>query len=118
MSQFIYLYRMGETAQRDAMGTPERAQQNMQRWMEWMRQLDAQGHLKDRGQPLDRAGKVVRGQQKTVTDGPYAEAKDLVGGFTIVEAKDIDQAAQLAGGCPILDGGGSVEIRPVMKMEL
>jgi len=118
MSQFIYLYRMADTAQREATGTPAQAQQSMQRWMEWMRQLDAQGHLKDRGQPLERAGKVVRGQQKTVTDGPYAEAKDLVGGFTIVEAKDIDQAAQLAGGCPILESGGSVEIRPVMKMDV
>src|SRR5215831_17453433 len=118
MSQFLYLYRMSSTARQEAMGTPERAQQNMQRWMAWMRDLDAKGHLKDRGQPLERAGKVVRGQQKTVSDGPYAEAKDLVGGFTIVEARDIDQAVELSRGCPILEGGGSVEIRPVMKMDI
>ncbi len=61
---------------------------------------------------------MVRGQQKTVTDGPYTEAKDLVGGFTIVEARDIDQAVELSRGCPILDGEGSVEVRPVMKMDL
>jgi len=118
MSQFLYLYRMAEAARQDAMGTPERAQQNMQKWMAWMRDLDARGHLKDRGQPLERAGKVVKGQQKTVSDGPYAETKDLVGGFTIVEARDIDQAVDLSRGCPILDGGGSVEIRPVMKMDM
>ena len=105
-------------ARQEAMGTPERAQQNMQKWMAWMRDLDAKGHLKDRGQPLERAGKVVRGQQKTVSDGPYAEAKDLVGGFTIVEARDIDKAVELSRGCPILEGGGSVEIRPVMKMDM
>jgi hypothetical protein len=117
MSQFLYLYRMGDAARQEAMGTPERAQQSMQRWMAWMKELDAKGHLKDRGQPLERTGKVVRGQQKSVTDGPYAEAKDLVGGFTIVEARDIDQAVELSHGCPILEGGGSVEVRPVMKMD-
>ena len=117
MSQFLYLYRMADGARQEAMGTPERAQQSMQRWMAWMRDLEANGHLKDRGQPLERTGKVVRGQQKTVTDGPYTEAKDLVGGFTLVEARDIEQAVELSRGCPILEGGGSVEVRPVMKMD-
>ncbi len=117
MSQFLYLYRNSDASRQEAMGTPERAQQSMQRWMNWMRELEAKGHLKDRGQPLERTGKVVRGQQKTVTDGPYTEAKDLVGGFTIVDARDIDHAVELSRGCPILEGGGSVEVRPVMKMD-
>jgi hypothetical protein len=117
MSQFLYLYRMADAARQEAMGTPERAQQSMQRWIAWMKELDREGHLKDRGQPLERTGKVVRGQQKTVTDGPYPEAKDIVGGFTLVEAQDIDQAVELSRGCPILEGGGSVEVRPVMKMD-
>ena len=116
MSQFLYLYRSEPAARSQAM-SPESAQQNMQRWMTWMQGLEKQGHLKDRGQPLENGGKVVRGQQKTVTDGPYAEAKDLVGGFTLVEAQNIDQAVELSRGCPILDGGGSVEVRPVMKMD-
>jgi hypothetical protein len=116
MSQFLYLYRMTAAARQEAMGTPDRAQQSMQRWMTWMGQLEADGHLKDRGQPLERTGKVVRGH-KAVTDGPYTEAKDLVGGFTLVEARDIDQAVELSHGCPILEGGGSVEVRPVMKMD-
>jgi hypothetical protein len=117
MSQFIYLYRVAEDARRQAMGTPERAQQSMQRWLAWMKELDAQGHLKERGQPLEMTGKVVRGQEKSVTDGPYTEAKDLVGGFTLIEARDIDQAVELSRGCPILEGGGSVEVRPVMRMD-
>ena len=54
----------------------------------------------------------------TRTDGPFTEAKDLVGGFTLVEARDIDQAVELSRGCPILEGGGSVEVRPVMKMDM
>lgn len=118
MSQFVYLYRSTDAQRAENMGSPERAQQNMQKWMAWMGELDKKGHLKDRGQPLDRTGKVVRGQQKTVTDGPFTEVKDLVGGFSIVEARDIDQAAELSRGCPILDGGGSVEVRPIMKMDL
>jgi hypothetical protein len=116
MSQFLYLYRQDPTTRTQAM-SPELAQQNMQRWMSWMQELDKQGHLKDRGQPLEAGGKVVRGQQKAVTDGPYAEAKDLVGGFSIVEARDIDHAVELSRGCPVFAGGGSVEIRPVMKMD-
>ena len=116
MSDFVYLFRIGEDAQREAMGTPERAQQIMERWMVWMRELETRGHLKDRGQPLDRAGKVVRGPQQTVTDGPYVEVKDLVAGFIVVDARDLAHASELARGCPMLEGGGSVEVRPVMKM--
>jgi hypothetical protein len=59
---------------------------------------------------------VQRG--KTVTDGPFAEAKDLVGGYTLVEAKDIAHAAELAQGCPILERGGVVEVRAVMQMNM
>lgn len=117
MSQFIYLYRMSDAAREANMGSPEKAQQSMQRWMAWMQELDKNGHLKDRGQPLERTGKVVRGSQKSIVDGPYVEAKDLVGGFSIVEARDLDQATDLSRGCPVLDGGGSVEVRPVMKMD-
>jgi hypothetical protein len=116
MSQFLYLYRSNPAAQQAAMGTPEAAQQSMQRWMTWLADLEAKGHLKDRGQPLEHSGKVVRGQ-KAVTDGPFAEAKDLIGGYSLVQARDIDEAVTLSHGCPILDGGGSVEVRPVMKID-
>ena len=113
MSEFVFLFRATESARQAAMGTPERAQQSMQAWLAWMRELEAKGHLKDRGQPLEVAGKVVRGKAEIVTDGPYAEAKDLVLGFIVIEARDLAQAAELSTGCPMLDGGGSVEIRPV-----
>jgi hypothetical protein len=115
MSEFVYLFRIGEAEQREAMGTPERAQQSMQLWLAWMRELESGGHLKDRGQPLDRTGKVVKGRQKVVTDGPYTETKDLVAGFIIVEARDLSEAVELSKGCPMFEGGGSVEVRPVMR---
>jgi hypothetical protein len=115
MSEFVYLFRIGEPEQRQAMGTPEQAEQSMRRWMAWMHELESKGHLKERGQPLDRSGKVVRGAQRTVTDGPFIEVKDMVAGFIVVRARDVDEAAALAAGCPMLEGGGSVEVRPVLQ---
>jgi hypothetical protein len=53
-----------------------------------------------------------------VTDGPFAEAKDVVGGYSLIKARDISEAAELAKGCPILDRSGRVEVRPVMKFDM
>lgn len=118
MSEYIFLYRSTNQAHQEAMGSPEKAQQSMTKWRAWMKDLADKGHLKNFGQPLERAGKVVGGKGKTVTDGPYAETKDVVGGYSIVEARDLDQAAELAAGCPVVDRGGSVEVRPVMQFNL
>lgn len=111
MSEFVYLYRGGVRSD-----SPEQSERIMQKWVAWMKELGEKGHLKDRGQPLELTGKVVAGKQKVVTDGPYAESKDLVGGFSLVEAKDLAQAAELSKGCPIFESGGLVEVRPVMNM--
>lgn len=116
MTDFVYLFRATESAQEQAMGTPERAQKSMQAWLAWMRELETRGHLKNPGEPLGTAGKVVRGEAKLVTDGPYAEAKDVVLGFIVITARDLAQAAELAKGCPMLAGGGSVEVRPVTTL--
>lgn len=113
MSEFVYLFRATADDQREAMATPERAQRSMQTWLAWIRDLEAKGHLKEPGQPLAPTGKVVRGADKVVTDGPYVEVKDLVLGFIIVEARDLAHAVELSTGCPMLAGSGSVEIRPV-----
>jgi hypothetical protein len=111
MSEFVYLYRGGSRPT-----SPDEGQKVMQKWIDWMNGLAAKGHLKDRGHPLEPGvGKVVRAG-KAVTDGPFAEAKDVVGGYTLVEAKDIEQATDLAQGCPILERGGCVEVRTLMKM--
>ena len=116
MSEFILLFRTTAADQQAAMGAPEQAKKSLQYWLAWIRELETNGHLKSPGQPLNPAGKVVRGKQGVVTDGPYVEAKDLVLGFIIVEARDLEQAAELAKGCPMLQGNGSVEIRPVGQL--
>ncbi|HEV3153724.1 MAG TPA: YciI family protein [Candidatus Baltobacteraceae bacterium] len=111
MSEFVFLYRGGRRGE-----SPAESEQIMQKWVTWMQQLAANGHLKDRGQPLEPEGKVVRGTSRTITDGPYPESKDVVGGYTLIEASDLAQAAELAGGCPIFERDGLVEVRPVMNM--
>lgn len=111
MSDFTFLYRG-----RDTSASPEQMQKTMGKWLEWFEQLESAGALKERGNPLEYTGKVVKSNQKLVIDGPFAEAKDVIGGYSVVEAKDLDHAAELAKGCPILEVGGSVEVRPIQRM--
>ena len=117
MADFLFLYRNTQEDAQKYMGSPEAAQSSMKLWMAWISELEAKGHLKSRGEPLERSGKVMTGPKKQVTDGPYAESKDIVSGFSLITAKDEAQALELAQGCPVLRGpGGSVEVRPVMKL--
>jgi len=114
MSKFIYLFRSNPTAYQSL--SPEQMQQTLKKWMDWKDTLEKSGHIKQFGERLDGTGKVVRGKSKTVTDGPYIEVKDFIGGYMLVEAKDIDQAVELAKGCPVLESDGTVEIRPFVSM--
>ena len=113
MSEFTYLFRGGA-----APGSPELTQRRMEKWVAWMKDLGQKGVIRDPGHPLEGAGKLVKGPQKTVTDGPYAETKDIVGGYMVIEAKDLDHAVEIATGCPIYEVGGLVEIRPILKFEM
>jgi hypothetical protein len=111
MSEFTFLFRG-----REVTASPEQMQRTMEKWVAWFKQLDSQGALKDPGHPLQHAGRVVKGKERIVIDGPYAEAKDVIGGYIVVEAGNLDQAAELAKGCPIFEVGGSVEVRPVQRI--
>ena len=113
MSDFAFLYRG-----RDTNASPEQMQKTMEKWRAWFKQLGEQGYLKDIGHPLENSGKVVRGKDKSVTDGPFAEAKDVVGGFTLIQASDVEQAMELSKSCPILEFGGSVEVRPIQVLSM
>lgn len=113
MSEFTFLFRGRNTS-----ASPEQMQRTMEKWTAWFKELGTKGNLKDIGHPLEPTGSVVKGAQKTVTDGPFAEAKDVVGGFTIITARDLHQAVELSKSCPILEAGGSVEIRPIQKLNM
>ena len=118
MSQFVLLYRSSNEAHRETMGSPEKAQASMTKWRAWFKEMTEKGQLKTIGEPLERVGSVVAGKKKMVTDGPFTESKDVIGGFSIIEAASLEQAARIASGCPILDNGGSVEVRPVLKLDM
>jgi hypothetical protein len=115
MSEFVLLYRNTAEARQEALGTPERARASREKWGAWMEGMKAKGQLKSIGLPLDLAGSVVRAKG-TVVDGPYAETKEVVGGFSVIEARDLAHAAEIASGCPIIERGGSVEVRPVLTL--
>jgi hypothetical protein len=113
MAQFLLLYRRPKE---QPPLSPAQMQQNIPKWQAWFTELSEKGQLTDRGNVLEGTGKRLQGtQKKNVTDGPYAE-KDLVMGYSIVEVADLDQASDVAGGCPGLSTGLMVEVRPVMLL--
>jgi hypothetical protein len=110
MANFLFVYRGSNEGY--AKLTPEELQQNMQKWSTWIGEGFQKGWLLDAGDALKEEGRVVNAK-KVVTDGPFVESKEIVGGYSIVKADTIDAAAELAKGCPILLTGGKVEVRPL-----
>ncbi|MQA90717.1 MAG: hypothetical protein GEU90_10840 [Gemmatimonas sp.] len=89
----------------------ERRRQALRDWNSWCDELAAAGRLKD-GSPLYSESRVVSGTPDTgIVDGPFAEAKELIGGYIIIEASDLDDATEVAEGSPNLKFGQTVEIR-------
>lgn len=98
-----------------APGSPEEMQATMKKWMDWIGGIAAQNKLVDRGNRLGSAGRVVK-SDNVVTDGPYTEIKELIGGYTIIKAESMEEAAEMSKGCPILAVGGNVEVREIDQM--
>ncbi|HET9155313.1 MAG TPA: YciI family protein [Myxococcaceae bacterium] len=115
MSEFLYLYRLPADSP-ELPGSAQNLQLRLQKWTEWFKELEARGTLKVLGHPLQPSGAVVADGGKTVLDGPYAESKDIVLGYSLVQAKDLAEARAIAGGCPVLTYGGMVEVRPILQM--
>jgi len=109
MKDFMLVFRADYINMRQ--GTPEERQAMTQRWMEWIKGIAAQNKLVDRGNRLTLSGKVVKAN--VVTDGPYAEIKEAIGGFTIIKGESYDDAVEIAKTCPILTIGGNVEVREI-----
>jgi len=93
----------------------EQMQENMGKWMAWIDKL-SKDEKYVAGEPLLPGGKLISGANKKVTDGPYTEGKEIVGGFFIIKAADYDEAVTIAKDCPDYEYGGSVQVRQVMKM--
>jgi hypothetical protein len=115
MSEFLYLYRQPADSV-NLLDSARNMQERLQKWTAWFKELEARGHLRTMGHPLETGGAVVAEGGRTVHDGPYAESKDIVLGYSVVQAKDLAEAQAAAVGCPILGYGGMVEVRPIRQM--
>ncbi|BET65635.1 YciI family protein [Opitutales bacterium ASA1] len=110
---FLFLFRNAGEESHAGLSEADRARLAA-RWNTWVASLLSSGHLRE-GHPLALGGRVVsepRGAR--VTDGPYAEAKEVVGGFLVVSAPHLDAAVEIARGCPGLDHGLTVEVRELL----
>ena len=114
MKEFMYLFRGGDAT--EAALDEEHRKEHMRKWGEWMQLLSEKGALVA-GQPLKTQGKIVEKSGEVVTDGPFAEGKEIVGGYLMIKAADIEEAAQLSKDCPIFEYDGSVEVREIAPME-
>ncbi len=109
MKEFMLIFRSEERVERP---TPEEMQAQIKSWQDWIGGIAAQGKFVSTN-ALGMEGRVVRANN-IITDGPYMELKEMVGGYTIVKAENIDEAVKLSEGCPTLSYGGAVEVRDIM----
>jgi len=116
MEQFMLIFHLGGTGETNH-GSPEAMQAHMGKWMAWVEKLQKSGQYVS-GEPLLPGGKLVAGPNGSiVTDGPYTEGKEVVGGFFIIKARDINEAIQITKDYPDFKFGGTVQVRQVMKIE-
>jgi hypothetical protein len=93
--------------------SPEEIQNVMSRWIVWFDRLTQEGKAKA-GQPLTEKGKIISGKKgQKVVDGPFAESKESIAGYILLQAATLDEAVKIAKECPGLDYGISVEVRLV-----
>lgn len=115
MKDFLLLFRNSEAP--EASRSPEQMQAVTRQWMDWLGSITARDQLVDKGNRLGQQGKTIRTGQ-VITDGPYMETKEMVGGFTMIRANSLEEATEIASGCPILTVGGSVEVRDIMTVDI
>jgi hypothetical protein len=112
MKDYILLFRGGLDF---STATPEQLQQAMSKWKTWVDELKNNGKYNG-GNRLTKNGSVITGSKKQVSDGPYTESKEIVGGYISVIVESKEEAIEIAQGCPIFIYDGEVEIREVAKM--
>ena len=92
--------------------SPEQMQQIADNWMAWFNRLKEEGRCVG-GNPLEREGRVVSGKNRIVSDGPFAESKETIGGYFLLTVPSLDDAVAIAQQCPGLPYGIQVEVRPI-----
>lgn len=109
-NKYLLIYRNAATTNQPP-PSPEALQQMLATWDAWKSKFKAK--ILDMGDGLKPSGKVLSASK--LTDGPFIEGKDVVGGFSIVQADNYDEAVTIARGCPIMQvPGGHIEVREMM----
>jgi hypothetical protein len=114
MNEFLLIFRR-DFKSAAAQASPEQLQNIMKEWQNWIGSIAAQNKLVNSGNRLSAEGKVVK-PGELVTNGPYVEIKEVIGGYTIIRADSMDEAAEISKSCPILAVGGNVEVRTIIPM--
>jgi len=114
MKEFMLIFR-NEKRPGDALPSAEQMQAMMSQWQKWIRNVAEQGKYGGTNRLLPE-GKTIK-PGNVITDGPYIEAKEVVGGYLIVRANSLDEAVEIAKSCPALMYGGNVEVRAVMAID-
>ncbi len=115
MKEFLMIFR--NEFKPDFKPTAEQMQASIKQWQDWIGGIAAQGKFAGTNRLSSDGAKVMR-PNNVVTDGPYAELKEIVGGYLMVNAENFDQALKLAEGCPIFGVGGNVEVREVIPTSI
>jgi hypothetical protein len=96
--------------------SPEEMQKISDQWRAWFHGLTEEGRAVA-GNPLEPRGKIVSGPKgQTIIDGPFAESKEAVGGYFLLQVSNLDEAVAIAQECPGLPYGAKIEVRPVMEV--
>ena len=112
-SKFMLLLR-GGVSNRDL--SPEQLQVQIEKYMSCIDSLRKKGHFLA-GEPLKEDGKILSGPNaQTITDGPFTESKEAVGGYFIISARNLDAALEISKDCPIFGNGGTIEVRPIQDV--
>ena len=111
MARYLFMVRSDPNSTACAM-SPEEREETIGKYMAWVKSLEHGGHLLGGEKLRDKQGRVLRRKEKlVVTDGPYTETKEIVGGFWLIQADSYDHAVEIADGLPF--GRGALEIREI-----
>lgn len=113
MKEYVLIFRTSPSP--DFKPSPEQMQDMMTSWMNWMKSIADQGKLASNGSRLGISDSKVVKPNDVVTNGPFTEIKEFINGFIIVKTNSLDEAIEIAKGCPMVKGGGgNVEVRPAV----
>ena len=114
MKQFLLL--LHENGEQLSELSPKEMQELADAHMNWANKLAEEGHLIS-GDGLQETGVLITGKDNVVKDGPYLESKEIIGGYYLLQADNLEKIIELAKECPTHHYGGTTEIRSIMEME-